>query len=174
MPPKCPDTCQIPLAKIFFISKCSIESYFTMIISSYTGKNRGISSWTSCIPPGKLEAMEDFDNILWSAHVFIDSRATLHFSADLSASLQHKCDLNFTIKNAKMHFLLCLETLEFDIMKSPGHALSKNVGQHLPYIWDYYFSRSSKYVRFCVQMDSWEVCWKATHTSTLRFWCFHP
>ena len=79
---------------------------------------------------GKLKVMEDFEHILCSAHVFIDSRATLHFSADLSASLQHNCDPNFTIKNAKMRFLLTLETLELDIMKSPEHALSKNVGRH--------------------------------------------
>ena len=66
--------------------------------------------------------------------MFIDSRATLRFSADLSAPLQRNCDPNLTIKNAKMRFLLSLETLEFDIMKSPEHALSKNVAHHLPYM----------------------------------------
>ena len=102
---------------------------------------------------GKLQVMWDFENILSPADVFIDSRGTSRFSADLSGPLQRNRDTNLTIKNAKMRFLLSLETLEFDIMKSPEHALSKNVAHHLSYICGDSFFRSSKYVRFCVQTE---------------------
>ena len=61
--PKYPDICQIPPAKIFFILKCSIESYFTLIVSSYTGKHPGIISRTLIILPDTKSNLQSSWNI---------------------------------------------------------------------------------------------------------------